>query len=213
MSFELNPYAPHDADPVPRGPGVRRLVLDAILIVVGSVAVAACAGLVWKSLWHAPQGFVRTHEWVLEYESYTTEFSGTGLYVLVAFTAGLFVALVAAFALERDELVTLAALLVGAALAAWVMYAVGHRLGPPDPRVLALTRADGDTLPADLTVQGGHHVLESLRWVPKWQGRLPGAPFLAWPLGTALGVGFVYFLFPGRGSHANPAPEWSPPGR
>lgn len=213
MSFELNPHDLQPAAPAPRGAGLRRLLLDAILVVVGSVAVAACAGLVWKSLWEAPQGSVWNHQWVLDYESYTDEFSGTGLYVLVAFTAGLLVSLVAAFALERDELVTLAALLVGAALAAWVMYAVGHRLGPPDPRLLALTLSDGDTLPADLTVQGGHHVLGSLEWVPRWHGRLPGAPYLAWPLGTALGVGFVYFLFPGRGSHANPSPESSPSGR
>lgn len=213
MSFELNPHHLPHPQPVPPGSGLRRRMLDAILVVVGSVAVGACAGLVWKSLWDAPQGYVLEHRWVLEYESYTTEFSGTGLYVLVAFTAGLVVALVAAFAIERDELVTLAALLAGAALAAWVMYAVGHRLGPPDPQVLALTRGDGDPLPADLTVQGGRHVLESLEWVPRWHGRLPGAPYLAWPLGTTLGVGFVYFLFPGRGSHANPVPEWSPPGR
>jgi len=213
MPLELNPFDLQPAAPAPRWPGLRRRLLDAILVVVGSVAVAACAGLVWKSLWDAPQGYVMKHQWFLEYESYTDEFSATGLYVLVAFAAGLMVALVAAFVVERDEIVTLVALLVGAALAAWVMYAVGHRLGPPDPRVLALGLDDGELLPASLGVDGGHHAIGSLKDVPGWHGRLPGAPYLAWPLGTALGAGFVYFLFPGRGSHASRSSAFSPTDR
>jgi len=183
-----------------------RSALDVLLVVLGCVAAAALAGVVWESVWHASPGVAFDHKWYLQPEAYADDFRGTGLYVLIAFGFGLAVSVLAAFARERNELATLFGVLLGSALAAWVMYAVGHRLGPPDPRILAQAAADYDPLPSDLRVQGGHHVVAWLEWIPGWRGRLPGAPFLAWPIGAVVGLSAVYFLFPGRGSHT-PAPR------
>jgi len=191
-----------------RGRELLRSALDVLLVVVGCAAAAALAGLIWKSVWHAPPGTAYEHQWYLQPEAYADDFSGTGLYVLIAFAFGLVVSVLAGFVREHNELATLMGVLLGSALAAWLMYAVGHRLGPPDPRILAQTAADFDPLPADLRVYGGHHVVAWLDWIPGWRGRLPGAPFLAWPIGAAVGLGGVYFFFPGRGSHA-PAQQLS----
>jgi hypothetical protein len=194
-------------EPSPRFRPSRRAVLDAVVVVVAFVAAGAICGLIWESLWQAPAGVALKHEWFLRRPG--EDFSGTGIYVLVALAAGLAVSVVVALTVERDELVTLVAALVGSALAAWVMYAVGHRLGPADPRMLAQTAKNWDPLPADLRVEGGHHAISWLAdqsWLPSWlqvRIRIPSAPFLAFPFGTAFGLIGVYFGFSRRGTHAS----------
>lgn len=191
---------------------LKRRTLDAILIVVAFTAAGALAGLVWKGLWHAPAGVAFEQQWYLQPESYADEFSGTGTYVLIAGAVGLLTALVVAFVHERDEVTTVVAVLVGSALAAWVMYLVGHRLGPDDPRILAQAAADYASLPADLRVHGGEHAIPGLEGVPGWHGRIPGPPFLAWPIGAMAGLALVYFFFVGRGTHGpSQPPMWQPP--
>lgn len=191
---------------------LKRLALDAILIMVAFTAAGALSGLVWKGLWDAPEGIAYEHEWYLQPQSYAAEFSGTGTYVAIATLVALVTSIVIAFVLERDEVVTLCAVLVGSALAAWVMYSVGHRLGPPDPAVLARTAEDYAPIPADLRVHGGDHTIDLLEGVPWWHGRLPGSPYLAWPVGAMAGLAIVYFFFVGRGSHAaREQPMWHPP--
>lgn len=198
MSLELNPD-PGGAPPTARVAWWRRHeLLDALVVVVAFAVTGAFGGLVWRSLWHAPSGVVLKHQWYLRPEQLGDDFSATGLFVLVSLGASLLTATVVALVVERNELVTLAAALAGAALASWVMYAVGHRLGPADPQVLAAGAKNWTPLPADLRVAGGSH---SVGWVP-----LPSAPFLAFPFGTAVSLLVVYLGFSWRGSHA-PAPR------
>ena len=165
----------------------KRSLLDVVVVVVAFAAAGTICGLIWKSSWHAQPGVAFEHKWYLEPEGMPDDFSGTGIYVIVALIGGLVVATVLALVIEHDEIVTLGGVVVGSVLAAWLMYAVGHRLGPPDPRVLAASAQDYDPLPSDLRVHGP-------------------ASFMAFPLGAAIGLGLVYFLFGRRGTNAPTRP-------
>ena len=76
-------------------------------------------------------------------------FEGIALFVLIAFPLGLVLAVLAGL-WRGHETVTVVAVLVSAAIAAAVMYAVGTALGPPDPQALAAGRPDYTPLPGDL---------------------------------------------------------------
>lgn len=187
----------------------RRSVLDFLVVVVAFAAAGSFCGLVWESLWPSPEGIVFEHKWYLQPDSLPLDFSATGLYVVVAVAAGLVLAAVIGLVVERDELVTTVAVLVGSALAGWLMYAVGHRLGPADPRALALKAADYDPLPSDLRIDA-HGPTLSFPWIRDvnplhFQNvhlTLPTAPFLAFPLGAVVGLALIYFVFGHRGSNA-----------
>ena len=116
-----------------------------------------------------------THEWLLGLAGLRAEFSATGVYVIVASVAGLLVGALCGLFLDRAELVTLVAVLVGAALAGWVMVQVGQALGPPDPRELAETARDGTRLPSDLRIVGNEPLRRvSGRGDPRPRRRTPG---------------------------------------
>ena len=197
--------------PADEGTGVRwrrflpsgRTGLDFLVVVVALAAAGAFCGLVWESLWHPPQGVAFEKAWYLQPEGLPLDFSATGLYVLVAVAAGLLVSIAVALVIERDELVTLVAVLLGSGLAAWLMYAVGHRLGPPDPRVLAMAAADYDPLPSDLRIDAHGPTMS----IGALHLTLPTSPFLAFPLGAVMGLALVYFVFGRRGSNAPSGPS------
>lgn len=145
------------------------------IVVVGLLTLSGVvAGLVWEWLWTPPSGVVVDHRWFLDEQGLSDDFSGTGSYVAVAVLTGLLVGAAVAVIFERAELVTLAAVLVGAALAGWVMYRVGVMVGPPDPGTLAPSLEAGTALPARLKVAGQ-------------------SPFVAFPSGALVGLLVVYF--------------------
>jgi hypothetical protein len=129
-------------------------VVQAVVIVVVLAAVGAVAGVVWEWVWHAPTGVAVDHHWVQDEGGLRGNFSGTGTYVLVATVAGLLSGLVIGLVLDRSELVTLVAVLVGSLLAGWIMYHVGVALGPDDPHRLAAHADDLTELPGQLSVSG-----------------------------------------------------------
>jgi hypothetical protein len=145
--------------------------------VVAVVALFAAggmlAGLVWEWLWTPPSGVVVDGEWLLDTEALRADFSGTALYVLVATVTGLLLGTLAAMLFDRHELATLVAVVAGSALAAWLMWQVGHRLGPPDPELVARSAEDGARVPGRLEVVGR-------------------SPFAALPSGALLGVVVVF---------------------
>ncbi len=161
----------------PQGGSRRTSVLPALwqaVVVVGLLSLAGVvAGLVWEWIWTPPSGVVVDQRWFLDEQGLPHDFSGTGSYVAVAAVAGLLVGAAVALLFARSELVTLAAVLVGAALAGWVMYRVGVLAGPPDPRGLASSLEDGTPLPARLRVAGQ-------------------SPFVAFPSGALVGLLVVY---------------------
>ena len=148
------------------------VIAQAGLVVAVFAVAGALAGVVWEWWWTPSVGVVIDHEWLLGLSGLRSEFSATGLYVVVASVAGLVVGALCALFLDRAELVTLVALLVGAVLAGWVMVQVGQALGPPDPRRLAETAADRTRLPSDLRIAGK-------------------SPYVAFPAGATLGLAVV----------------------
>ena len=142
------------ADPVAGWRTPARLLLRALGVVAVLAAAGALAGVVWEWWWTPPSGIVAHHQWLQDESGLRGDFSGTGTYVVVALVTGAVVAAVIAAVLDGAELVTLVAVLAGAALAGWLMHRVGVALGPADPHHLATTAADGTELPGRLVVSG-----------------------------------------------------------
>jgi hypothetical protein len=152
----------------------KQVVLQLGLVVVALAAIGALAGVVWQWVWTPTVGVVVDHHWSAgDAIGLQHEFSGTGWYVVVALVAGLVAGIAVALLADRVPLLTLAAVVVGSALAAWLMVVVGTALGPPDPDVAARTAADGTRLPMQLTVTGH-------------------SPWIALPSGALLGLLFVF---------------------
>lgn len=132
-----------------------RLALQLGLVVAALAAVGALAGVVWQWLWTPTVGVVVDHRWTAgDALGLQHEFSGTGWYVVVGLVAGLVAGIAVALLVDRVPLLTLAAVVVGSALAAWMMLLVGSALGPPDPAIAARTADDGTRLPMELSVTG-----------------------------------------------------------
>lgn len=177
------PAGPSDADrpdrPSFRERWVPSLVQAAIVVVV-LAAAGALGGWLWHHLYDVPQGVAIRRQWIgLDETDYRDLFGGTALYALIAGVGGLVLGVLLAVLLDRDELLTLAALVVGALLAAWIMTMLGEHLGNPDPDVVARTAKDGTKIPGDLTL---------------------GSPAvgLLWPAAASLGAMLVFFFLPRR---------------
>ena len=161
--------------------------LQALMIVVAFAVVGTACGWLWFHVWDAPTGTVASGQWFTNEAGLRAQFAGLAWYVTIALPAGLVLGLLAAWLLDRSELVTLAAVLVGSALAAYLMLRVGTHLSPGDPHHLAKTAQDGTKLKGALRVSS---------WPPK----------AAFPFGALAGLAFVFFMF-GRES------DLEPPGR
>jgi hypothetical protein len=166
----------------------RDVVLRCAVVLATFAVVGAIAGVVWEWVWTPPVGIVYRGEWILEPSGPDYDFSGTGWYVLIALVAGLLTAAVLGWVLVAGELTTLVAAAVGSVLAGWLMFTVGHSLGPPDPRPLAAAKDDLERLPSDLRVAGSDEASYSIS----------DSAFLALPLGTVVGLSVVWFTTRGR---------------
>jgi hypothetical protein len=144
------------------------LAVIAVFAVVG-----ALGGLLWYWLWDVPQGVVSGYEWYTSESGLRDDFAGTGWYVAISVLAGLLLGALAAWLLDRFELVTLVAVVGGSVLAAYLMLRVGYHLSPPDPHQLARTAADGTRLDGAMRVDS---------WPPKG----------AFTFGAVLGLALVY---------------------
>ena len=151
-----------------------RLALQLGLVVAALAAVGALAGVVWQWLWTPTVGVVVDHRWTAgDALGLQHEFSGTGWYVAVGLVAGLVAGVGVALLVDRVPLLTLAAVVIGSALAAWVMLLVGSALGPPDPAIAARTADAGTRLPMELSVTGR-------------------SPWIALPSGALIGLLVVF---------------------
>ena len=176
----------------PAVPG-RRAVVGRVAVVLATFAVVgALAGVVWEWLWTPPLGIVYRGQWILEPAGPDYAFSGTGWYVVVALVAGLLTALVLGWVLVSGELTTLVAAVVGSVLAGWLMFTVGHTLGPPDPRPRAAAMDDLERLPSDLRVAVKDADPEHAAY------SMTSSAFLSFPVGTGLGLALVWFTTRGR---------------
>ena len=148
--------------------------VQAILAVAVLAGAGALAGVVWNWLWTPTLGVVVGHEWNAgDAIGLQHEFSATGSYVLIGAIAGLVAGVVVALLFDRVPLLTLAAVVVGSALGAWLMLVVGAWLGPADPATVAKTAADGTRVPEALDVTGT-------------------SPWIAFPVGALIGLIAVF---------------------
>ncbi|MCW2765628.1 MAG: hypothetical protein JWO11_1587 [Nocardioides sp.] len=150
------------------------VVIQVVVILVVFAVAGALSGWLWHHLWTPPKGVVANHNWYTDEQGLREDFSGTGLYVVIAVLVGLVVGGVASFFCDRAELATLVAVGVGAALAAWLMWKVGVHSSPVDPYEAAKTAKDGTKLSGDLHVSGK-------------------APFAAFPVGALSALAVVFF--------------------
>lgn len=172
------------ADSPTRHLSTRWVVRDVLMVLAACAAAGALAGVVWEAWWTPPIGVVSDHSWTVDFFQSRELFSATALYVVVGVLSGGVVGAASAFFVDQVELVTLATVVVGSVLAAWLMLQVGSALAPPDPAVLARTAADDTRLPGTLEVSGN------------W-------PLGAFPAGALLGVAVIYIgLTSTRRSHA-----------
>lgn len=130
--------------------GPLRSLLLRVAAVLGLFLVAgAAAGALWERLWDAPTGLTYQGDWYLEPAGPDSSFQAIALFVVIALPLGLVLAVVAGIWSDH-ELATVVTVLVAAVLAAFVMYAVGTALGPPDPQTLAAGKPDYTALPGGL---------------------------------------------------------------
>jgi len=166
-----------------RGRGLRPALRQAAVIVVVFAIAGVICGFIWEAVWSPEPGEVVKHVWYpFSWDrAMPTDFAGTGWYVMVSIVAGLLLGAVLSWLQDRAELLTLAAMVVGGLLAAYLMRVVGLHRGPGDPQRIAKTAADGTKLPTELKLASW--------WLLTV---LPGA--------ALAGLSVVFLLVPKRGS-------------
>ena len=162
----------------------RATLLRQVLIVLVTFVVAGLlCGWLWHAWWApAPQATVFNKRPYFEPDA---EFRGTGLYMLIAGLAGLLLGLFFAYFFDRDEVTTLAAVVVGAVVAGLLMAWVGHLLGPENADTVARRTADFEKIDGDLHAG-------------------PLAAYVAFPGGAVIGEAAVLVLFTRRASRTEP---------
>lgn len=147
------PDGPEAAERRHRGALLLSLRQAAVILVAFAVAGVIC-GFIWEAAWKPETGEVVKHVWYpFSWDrAMPTDFAGTGWYVVVSVVAGLILGALLSWLQDRAELVTLAAVVVGGLLAAYLMRVVGLHRGPGDPQKIAKTAADGTKLPTELRV-------------------------------------------------------------
>lgn len=138
--------------PAPQRTGWLPVLGQAAVIVVAFAVVGVLCGFLWEAAWNPAQGEVVKHVWYpFSWDrAQPAYFAGTGWYVVIGFLAGVVVGGLASWRLDRAELVTLAALVVGGLLAAYLIRVVGLHRGPGNPQHAARTEVDGTKLPSEL---------------------------------------------------------------
>jgi hypothetical protein len=182
-----------DARPAAAPRPARVVVLAQALATVAIFAAAgAAAGWLWFKIWDVPSGVVSGGAWYTNEAGLRADFQGVAWYVTIALVAGLVLGMLTAWLFDRSELVTLAAVVVGSVLAAYLMLRVGTHLSPPDPHELAKTAKDGDKLKGALLVTS---------WPPKG----------AFTFGALIGLAVVYAVSIGRTPTEVRTPPSPPP--
>lgn len=166
-------------------------VRTAFLVIAAYAVLGAAAGVVWEWIWTPPGMVAEQHQ--LFYDSDASlrgVFTGTGLYVLVSVAASALLSLAICLLTRGRELLVLALVLGGSAVAAALMWRVGTLLGPQNPMAVAAHATARTPLHDQLTVAGK-------------------SPYLAWPMTSLFILAIVYFSWPGVTTHPGDA-EASP---
>ena len=130
------------------------LAVRVLLVLLAFAVGGVLAGVVWHALWTPPTGLYLGEQWHVDSEGAPRDVAGTGLYVVVAATAGIVLGFAVSLLARGHEVVTLVAVTVGSALAGLLMAVTGNVLGPDDPRPQAAGKPDFTAEVADLRVEG-----------------------------------------------------------
>jgi hypothetical protein len=174
------PTTEHDDRPRPGLLAAGSPLRTVVLVLLAYAVLGAVAGVVWEWVWTPPgQVIAKHHVFFDSYASLRRVFTGTGFYVIVGAVASGLLALAVSILARGRELLVLALVIVGSALAAALMWRVGTLLGPADPASLAAHTSGRHTVSGELTVQGK-------------------SPYLIWPFVSLAVLSAVYFAWPGR---------------
>lgn len=157
-----------------------RVVGWILLVLVLGAGWGAVLGVLWEWAWTPPTGAAWQGEWYLDPDGLRSEVSATGWFTVIGLLGGVVYGLVGAWLGRGRELAALALVVLGSLLAGWVMFHVGHLLGPPDPHELARTTGDLEPIPGDLSLAGAGDA----PW-PLW---FESSAFNALPAGALVGV-------------------------
>jgi ABC-type xylose transport system permease subunit len=193
MSDGLNQTHPHpQSSTAPVGPAVRRasrdlgpLVRAALLLGISCVA-GVVGGIVWYEVWQPPQGVVVDGQWLMApgEDNFGDLVNADATYALVALVVGLVLGAAGAWLLQRAEILSLLVVLIGAALAAYLILITGERVSP-DPALAAAGLPEGSRLPADLSLL--------LQAPTSWRNLGSGWPLLlVAPMGALFSLGMLY---------------------
>jgi hypothetical protein len=153
-------------------------VRTAVLVLLSYAVVGVVAGAVWEWVWTPPGQVIQQHQ--IYYDSYVSlrrVFTGTGFYVIVGGVASGLLALAVCVLTRSRELLVLALVIVGSAIAAALMWWVGTHLGPSDPTPRVAHTEASTRVAGNLTVAGK-------------------SPYLVWPMSSLLVLALVYFGWP-----------------
>ena len=171
----------------PRTSSTRAVLVRVGVLLLAGVLLGAVCGVVWQWVWTPPTGAAWQHKWYLDPAGVTAEVGATGWFTVVGVVGGVVYGTVAGKACRGRELATLAGVVLGSLLAAWVMYAVGHALGPADPHELARSADDWEKIPGDLRLAGAGLPL------PLTELRFGSSVLLAPLVGALLGLVGILF--------------------
>jgi hypothetical protein len=161
-------------------PPWRAIAVVAVAVAVAGGGLGAFGGWLWYHWWGPPNTgkiydtAVWGPKWIdLTDDGLAHQFSGPAEYTLIALGLGLLLGILAAVLGRRQALVAFAALVAGSALAAYLAFAVGTALSPPDPQQYA-TKANACTEEPCKEYQAA---IEISGWTP----------LLCWPIGAMAG--------------------------
>ncbi|HEX6249328.1 MAG TPA: hypothetical protein VFZ64_15780 [Nocardioidaceae bacterium] len=162
--------------------------LGDVLAILGTFAlVGVLGGALWWLLVD-PAEFTKDREGgAMSEVELAGRFAADGWYAVIAAVAGFLLGLGLTWWRTRDFRLTTVLVVVGSALAAWIMATVGGALGPDDTEAALEGARQGEMVPVELTVSA--------------------VPFyLMWPMGALVGALMVLWSVPGVDLPREPVP-------
>lgn len=159
-------------------------------VVLGCFAALGLIGaLVWWQVVTLPHYTVGAQGAAMDEPELAKQVGLDGWYAVIATVGAVLAGTLIALRFQRDLVLTVVLLVLGGALAAWVMREIGLWLGPPDPHSVLKGAHQGATVPVRLSIT------------------MP-AVYLVWPVAALLGaVGVVWGTEPRKKANEEPAPE------
>jgi hypothetical protein len=179
----------------------RAAARDTVAVVGCLLLLGVVCGVIW-SMVVTPADFTRLHNGAEMSEAeLSKQFGADGWYAVISVCAAVLAGVVLTWWRSRDALWTAAMLLLGSLLAAVVMVATGHLLGPPSTRQALAAAKVGAKVPESLGL--------GVRPVTPVGPYLSGTAmfYLAWPVGVLAGCLAVLLLKVPAAEPADPSEQ------